>query len=794
MDNKLKTTKDRFVQKLKEFFSLYITADRTMPREDIYRRLSFAAKGISLGLIAFFLGRTEIFFSAAPFGAALLAAAGKYTPFIYIGLITSSLFSVGMAIPFFLMYSMGILLRFIISYCLLEKKKSPLFAEPAAYRALSSAVMMFMMGVYRCIAGGFLWYDLFGTLVGMLTSPALTLLYFGVFEKRHRFTSYHDIGMAALTASCVFSVREVSLLGFSVSAVIAFGIALYISKECGMLRGGVAGLISGLAHNVFYAPLFSVAGLISGLFWKTGTLAATGAALLCGIVYGVYMDGFSSLQALAPDLLAGSLIFTLLARLNILPRPTLYSGGGTLPDNYADRIAVARKKEEGSTLRFKTMASAFTSLSRTFYDLSNAQKRPEFSVVRDRCRSCFETYCKGCARRVICWDTQYEDTAEVLTDISTGIYSGDVASKDRIPEYLAKRCSHIDEIISDINKSYARILEDAMKNDKAEIFAIDYAAMSALLEDAIKENSKEYEVDERLTAKLKGSARYLNFTSSSMAVYGKRRKQIIAGGVDLARVKLGVDDIRRSFERVAGVPLSAPDFSVEKGYITMTMQSARIISAEYAKATGQKESEVINGDSISFFENGEDYFYGLLGDGMGSGREAALTSRLATVYLDRMLRSGNKKEQSIKMLNSFLRQKNQESFTTIDLLEIDLLSGNASFLKSGAAPSYVIRGTSLFKISSNTMPVGITKELYAEEVNFKLEPEDMIVMVSDGISESFEDGLWLADLLTHGIKPNTDLEDICDMILEEAKRRNDERDDMTVGVIKIRNAECRMRN
>ncbi len=324
MDNKLKTFKDSLLEKLKSFFSLYMTVDKSSPKEDIYRRLNFAAKGLSLGTMAFFLGRTEIFFSASPFGAALLSAAGKYTPFIYIGLITSSLFSVGMAIPFFLMYSMGILLRFIISYCLLEKKKSPIFAEPVSYRALCAAVMMFMMGVYRCISGGFLWYDLIGTLLGMLTAPALTLLYFGVFEKKHRFTSYHDIGMAALMASCVFSVRDVTLLGFSVSAIIAFGIALYISKECGMLRGGVAGLIAGLAYNVFYAPLFSVAGLISGLFWKTGTMAATGAALLCGIIYGVYMDGFASLQALAPDLLAGSLIFTLLARLNMLPRPILY--------------------------------------------------------------------------------------------------------------------------------------------------------------------------------------------------------------------------------------------------------------------------------------------------------------------------------------------------------------------------------------------------------------------------------------------------------------------------------------
>ena len=785
MDNKLKSIGVNIPDKLKKFLSNYVTVGKNSSSENLYQRLNFAAKGLGLGVMAFFFGRCQIAFSAYPFGAALLASAGKYVPFIYIGLLTSSLFSVGMAIPYFLMYSMGMLLRFIVSYGLLEKKKSPLFAEAISYRALCATVMMFMLGVYRCISGGFLWYDLIGTVLGMICAPIFAVLYCGAFIKKHRFTSYHDLGMAALMASCIYSLNGITLLGFSLSSILAFGLSLYISKECGMLRGGIAGLIAGLACNVIYSPLFAITGLISGLFWKTGTVAASGAALLTGIIYGIYMDGFSSLQAMAPDLLAGALIFIPLAYLNILPKPILYSGGGTLPDNYADRIAVAEKRDENGTQRFKAMSEAFTSLSKTFYDLSTAQKRPEFSKVRQKCKDCFESRCAKCSRNIICWDKQYEDTAEVLTKIASDIYGTGMASRDNVPYYLSERCNHIDDIISDINKSYAGQLETAMKTDKAEVFAIDYAAMSALLEDAIKENAREYEIDEKLTAKLKSSARYLNFTSTNMAVYGKRRKQIIAGGVDLARVRLGVDEIRRSFERVTGVPLTGPDFSIEKGYITMTMSSARLFKTEVAKAGAKKQNEEINGDTISFFENSEDYFYTLLGDGMGSGRDAALASRLATVYLDRMLRAGNKKEQSVEMLNSFLRQKNCESFTTVDLLEIDLLSGQASFVKSGAAPSYVLRGTSLFKIASNSMPVGITKELNAEEVNFKLEENDVIVMVSDGISESFEDGLWLADMLTHEWKKTMTLEDMCEMILEEARQRNEDRDDMTVGLIRV---------
>lgn len=787
MDKKLKTIKQGFMEKLKKFFSHYITDEGTLNKENIFKRLNLVVMGTGMSVMAFFFGRADIAFATSPFGAALLCASAKTVPFVYIGLLISSLFSVGLAIPFFLMYSMGMILRFMISYGLLEKKRSPLFSEAAPYRCLVSIVMMFMMGVYRCIAGGFLWFDLFSTVLGMVTAPMLTALYCGVFIEKNRFTSYYDIGMAALMASCVFSLAGFTIFGFNIAAVLAFGISLYISKECGMLRGGIAGLIAGFACNAAYSPLFAMTGLISGLFWKTGTVAASLAALISGTVYGVYMDGFASLHMLAPDLLAGALIFTPLANAGILPKPTLFSGNGTMPDNYADKVAVAQKKDEDATKRFKAMSGAFTSLSKTFYELSCAQRRPEFSKVRARCRSCFDKYCRSCSRSIICWDSKYETTASALTDIATEIYGGGMAITSLLPEYLSGRCNRIEDILKEINYGYSMQLEEAMRNDKAEIFAIDYEAMSALLEDAIRENNREYEIDTELTSRLKSSARYLNLACSNLAVYGKRRKQIIAGGVDLARVRMGVEEIRRSFERIVGVPLTGPDFSVEKGYISMTMSCRRRFKTEYSKASVKKESEDINGDTLTFFENSEDYFYSLLGDGMGSGKDAALASRLATVYLDRMLRSGNKKEQSVAMLNSFLRQKNCESFTTIDLLEVDLLSGDACFVKSGAAPSYVLRGTSVFKIASNSMPVGITRELCAEEVKFKLENNDVVVMISDGIVQSFEDGVWLMDIITNDWRKDMTLGDMCTKILDEARERKGERDDMTVGMVKVAN-------
>ena len=46
MDNKLKGFKDGFLDKLKSFFSTYMTVDRSASKEDILRRLNFSANGL----------------------------------------------------------------------------------------------------------------------------------------------------------------------------------------------------------------------------------------------------------------------------------------------------------------------------------------------------------------------------------------------------------------------------------------------------------------------------------------------------------------------------------------------------------------------------------------------------------------------------------------------------------------------------------------------------------------------------------------------------------------------------
>lgn len=137
----------------------------------------------------------------------------------------------------------------------------------------------------------------------------------------------------------------------------------------------------------------------------------------------------------------------------------------------------------------------------------------------------------------------------------------------------------------------------------------------------------------------------------------------------------------------------------------------------------------------------------------------------------------------LELLNGFLRSRGGECFASIDLAELDLLSGKGCFVKSGAAPSYILRDNNLYKLQSKTLPIGILKDTDAEVINFELKDNDIIVMFSDGVASSLEDSVWLTGLLCFELED--DLNIMAKKILEYAKKEVPKADDMTVALMRI---------
>jgi stage II sporulation protein E len=111
------------------------------------------------------------------------------------------------------------------------------------------------------------------------------------------------------------------------------------------------------------------------------------------------------------------------------------------------------------------------------------------------------------------------------------------------------------------------------------------------------------------------------------------------------------------------------------------------------------------------------------------------------------------------------------------------MTGEALFFKCGAAASYVKRKSSIFRIRSETAPLGLMKNIDAERIRVEVKNGDYIIMLSDGVSQSTEDSAWLIELLSS--EAHSDIREYAEFILAEALKNSKSRDDMSVSVAKI---------
>ena len=344
------------------------------------------------------------------------------------------------------------------------------------------------------------------------------------------------------------------------------------------------------------------------------------------------------------------------------------------------------------------------------------------------------------------------------------------------------------DIIDEINQNSMNHMQQILLGDKTEIFALDYESMSELLAQSMVAQKNDYEYCGELNRKICARMNELGVGVESTLVYGTRKRGFLIRGRDSAVLRTNGEKIREAVEEISGTPLTMSIEGADDGYTDVIMRTARQYRAEYAKRTLKADGEDgFCGDTVNIFENSSDCFYSFISDGMGSGRDAAFTSGICSVFLSKMLSASNRCDTSLRMLNGFLRNKGNGSMhecsATVDLMELDMITGKASFYKSGAAPTYVFREGSLFKLRSNTVPVGIIKELDAKKMSFDVGDGDVVVMVSDGVTQSREECPWLYDLLRANIGKEG-LEHIADMIVERAKKEG-ATDDISVVVIKI---------
>lgn len=247
----------------------------------------------------------------------------------------------------------------------------------------------------------------------------------------------------------------------------------------------------------------------------------------------------------------------------------------------------------------------------------------------------------------------------------------------------------------------------------------------------------------------------------------------------------GLDDWLEKLSAVVGVRLCLPN-ELPDGCSCMTLLEAEPLAVSVGIAALKKRGEKVSGDRGSYFKTDSGVLCVILSDGMGTGSEAAKESAEIVGILEKFLRSGADPAVAMKLLNSVMLLRGGDDswgYATVDLMCVDLFSGETCFYKYGAAPSYVMNSGRIRRIKGETLAAGLNlgDGEAPDLVRMRLRPGSTAVIASDGVIVDEDDG-WLKTLLQ---KSGEDMKSLAKATLKEAEQQYGAEDDMTVVTVRV---------
>ena len=755
------------------------------------------ALDLATALIGFIFGRGHLAFGAYPLGLAFIAVLPSHVAAAAIGSFIGALSLGKNGVIFALVSAVTFMLRLVLS----GGEGGQPFKESLLLRISTAVIGGFLAGVYRMLLSGLTLASAAAALTMILVPGILCFLFSGLFvpklslhallfgnktllritgtEEGHRELIF-QISFLAFSFFVVFAMREYTLFGLSVAALPATLLALLTAKRFGPIRGMAVGFFSSLGLSGTEAVALALAGLASGLLFPFGMTYALGASTVAVGIWSGYAGGLSAFLSTFPEFLISALLSSpILRRIGLAAPPEKAEKSERIAAEMVGSMALAKRASEQAEL--DTLQTAIGALSPMMQKLSEDGGRPSAAEYESLCIDCSETYCKTCAGYTLCLSQNHRPFASNAAYLAQRLHRGEPIGDKELSEGLGF-CRRKDEILDAIRHSAARLTEEKYRAGKTDAMAEVCAHVSRMLSETRAKGRRENEMDEPLSEALERVFSDHGFPGGVIRAFGKGGKCILAAGEDKDGTKITSPSLKNALERAIGAPLGTPQYFRKEDMVLMECHPERRFEVESATATLAGEGEEISGDVIRCF-TAEDRFFALLSDGMGTGRMARSTASFTADFLEKISGIGCSHATSLSLLNHILRGRDEECSSTVDLFEFDLILGEGQFLKSGAAPSFIKRGTSLFRIRSETAPIGLLSTVDTEKVKVEVKCDDIILMLSDGICESPEDAPWLLELL--GKAPPRRMQEYAEAILSAAVKHHGRTDDMSVLALRI---------
>lgn len=575
----------------------------------------------------------------------------------------------------------------------------------------------------------------------------------------------------------------------------------------GLLVAGLARLATpvGLWAGGALAVLLYPGGAAAGIGAGTALLAVGGDARLfvaaSAAGAAAQLCGPLSRPARAASASAAMLVAGLLLN---APTSALVSAGAAglavvaLPEPWAGAVAklarpapqpcdprrLAARLQRDSARRLYALGAAFGELAEGY---RAPVKLPDEQALIQKLR---EKLCAGCADYARCWDGGRDGGARLLCDLIARAVamSGEAPLfEGEGPPELARRCRRgrlIPERLQEPLEDFAAARRAELKRGSENRLASrQFDQARRLIEGLARRQGEPLKLRQRQAARAAAALERSGLAVDSVMALGGGAAEIVAA---LGRGCWTPDMARRAAERLARI------LGGRYGIAGVSGREARFekrprLRVETGVLCASREAGAPCGDShlVCRMEGGR--LLALICDGMGSGDGAARESATAVRLIGRLLRSSAPGDLALETVNALLLNRGgEEMFATVDMLMLDLTTGEARLTKLAACATLIARGGAVRRVEGGRLPLGILEEVRPGRCRVRLAPGDVLLMASDGVMDA-AGGEVLEAMLADG---PTDMPDLARRVLDAAGRAaGGHRDDMTAVCLRVASSQ-----
>lgn len=750
---------------------------------------------IILGLL---IGRASLIGKLTPFGIAFLAAyilVGKSNVFIFSSIVIG-LFS------FHGLGGVDYVVALTIVMVLFNKvefiKNLSLINSSIIAGAIFSITKLIFLVLFKDI---FI-YDLFIILFEGLVVFTLTYIFSYSLSTESiggKYTNERIICIFLTLALVLSGFHNISILGLSIKNIISIIFILYFGYTEGAFVGGTIGITLGVVAYVsnpempFILSIYGLAGLLTGVFRDLGKLGSILGFILGNGIISFYLNGYGTSFINVKEIFLSIIIFAIIYE----PLNNYLSGYMEIATGRAKEKAYSNRKDEMTIKRLKDVSRVFKELGNTFKNSVEDSNNHDFGEVYGLVDDVASSTCGNCRMRDYCWEEGFYTTYYGLFNMVTLLEENQPLTEENIPKSIKDNCINKDEMKKEVKRHFDMFqVNNIWKHKVLEnriLVSEQLDGVSNIMENMIQDIYidpvfKE-DVEEVILANLKNKK--IDVRDVVVAELEGEKIEVYIDVDKAYKEKNSQKNIKNIVSDTLGMELRG-DFNLSES--KNERQRFKLVKSNRYNALTEISlksncSNGISGDNYTFGE-GENNYYVALSDGMGVGKKANKESAIAINLLESFLEAKFDEELTLKTINSILMQKsNEEIFTTFDISLLDLYTGKLQIIKTGAPATFIKKKDGVKIVNSQSLPVGILKDVDFNIYEEYLEDGDIIIMMSDGILEANKETdnieSWMKDSINSidSLNPKT----IADEILNIAEGVSGEsiEDDMTVLVTKV---------